>query len=116
MKLIPTILIATILITSSALAVVDPDPDGVGVYFDLGADFTESVVGTNFPIFVYVILTNPTGAEIQGFALSYRLVVPAGMEGLVFRLAEDFPWPVLDLGVVRDTLEDQLVLKILKNF
>ncbi len=67
-------------------ATVDTDPDQVGVYFDINADQTCLSVGPSLPFNVYVVLTNPSQPEVFGYEFGYRVVVPPGAEGLVFRL------------------------------
>ncbi len=84
-KLIGILILASF-IAPSAQAVVDPDPDGIGIYFDLNADIYQTVVGPSSPFDAYVILTNPTWAEILGYEFSRHISVPPGMEGMVIWL------------------------------
>lgn len=66
------VLLMVSLIASSAFAVVDPDPDMVGMYFDPMADtycFTAAPYAT---VIAYMILTNPTMDAIGGFELGYH--------------------------------------------
>ncbi len=79
------------LITGSAVAVVDPDPNSLGVYFDLNADVNYLDVAPNTVFSAYIMLTNPTWDNILAFEFGYELVVPAGMEGMIFRLATILP-------------------------
>jgi len=94
-----------------ASAVIDPDPDGIGVYFDLAADQNQTGAPASVPVFAYVILTNPTGDEIQGFEFAYHISVPPGMEALLFRLQMGWPPEVpLDLTLpIYDTFSDEIV-------
>ncbi len=50
-----------IMLASAAMAQIDPDPDGIGIYFDQGATVNSVVVadGTE-SVTAYLILTNPT--------------------------------------------------------
>ena len=92
------------LVATSAFAVVDPDPDMIGVYFDPTADDNCLMIGANIPFFAYVTLTNPSAPEIWGLEFGYRLTVPAGLEGLIFRLANSVPEFAVDLGNSIDPL------------
>ncbi|MEN8007302.1 MAG: hypothetical protein ABFS42_09830 [Candidatus Krumholzibacteriota bacterium] len=74
------------LVVPSAHAIVDPDPDGIGVYFDLNADITEIMVPAAVPFYAYAILTNPTGGDIWGYEFSRIFSVPPGMEGMLYML------------------------------
>ncbi len=94
-----------------ASAVIDPDPNGIGVYFDLAADQNQTWAPANVPFFAFVILTNPTGDEIQGFEFAYHISVPPGMEALLLRLQMGWPPQVLlDLTLpIYDTFSDEIV-------
>ncbi|MEN8007524.1 MAG: hypothetical protein ABFS42_10940 [Candidatus Krumholzibacteriota bacterium] len=80
-----------IFLDGSVGAVVDPDPNSLGVYFDLNADVTYLDVAPDTEFWAYVTLTNPTWDHVQAFEFGYELVVPTGMEGLIFRLADTLP-------------------------
>ena len=82
------LILAFSLAASSAVAVVDPDPDMMGIYFDLTADENCLTIGPSIPFFAYLILTNPTSADITAYEFGLELVVPTGMESMVFRLAD----------------------------
>lgn len=82
-------LLIVMLMASSAFAVIDPDPNMMGLYFDLNADTNSFAATVNVPFMAYLMLTNPTYADVSGFEAGYEVVVPAGMEGLYFRLNED---------------------------
>ncbi len=92
------VLLVVSLMATSAFAVVDEDPNMLGVYFDLDADMNELAVGANTPFFAYVMLTHPTSDNVFGLEFGYDVVVPAGMEGLIFRLANNLPAGAVDLG------------------
>jgi hypothetical protein len=93
MKKLVVILMVSLMATS-AFAVIDPDDNMVGVYFDLGAD-TNSLPGIDpFVDFdMYVILTNPTMAAIDAFEFSYNMVGP-----LVIQNFQNYPAGALDVG------------------
>lgn len=88
MKTLKALFILLTIFVSSAQATVDPDPDGIGVYFDAEADIHEIVVPVSVPFFAYVILTNPSAPEIMGYEFSATRAIPAGMETMVFVLDE----------------------------
>lgn len=77
---------------------IDPLPDHIGVYFDPGATETNFDSTPNVPFSAYVIITNPTAANIWGVELSYDLVVPPGYENSYVRLGNDLPPQALDIG------------------
>ncbi|MEN8006167.1 MAG: hypothetical protein ABFS42_04090 [Candidatus Krumholzibacteriota bacterium] len=87
MKTLLTILLLTIPL--AALAQPDPSPDVMGVYFDIGGNQTEIHVPASVPFNAYVVLRNPTQAEITGYEFGYDHWVPPGNEGMVFLLAAD---------------------------
>jgi len=82
------ILIAVCFWAAGSSAVTDPDPDMLGIYFDMTADENCLTTGASIPFFAYLILTNPTSTTVSGYEFGLDLVVPAGMEGLLFRLAD----------------------------
>jgi len=75
-KLLVTL--AIVCLAGSAIAQVDPDPDGLGMYFDLeGVDYCLDYMGGQ--AFVYLLLTNcsqPSG--ISGWEAHVTYVVPSG--------------------------------------
>ncbi len=70
--------LVSLAISGSALAQVDPDPDGIGMYFDLEAtqyclDFSGGQV------FVYLLMTNCSQSSgISGWEAHVTYTVPAG--------------------------------------
>ena len=96
MKRLVVLLMVSIMATS-AFAVVDPDPDMIGIYFDVNADENCYNNIANVPFFAYAILTNPTG-DVEAFEFVYENIVPAGMEGLTFQLATNLPPDTIDIG------------------
>ncbi len=52
-------------------AIVDPEPNRIGMYFDLGADIMCTAMPSPFPSTnVYIILTNPTYTTVHGWEAS----------------------------------------------
>ena len=88
MKKLVVLLLAS-LVATSAFAVIDPDPDSMGVYFDNTGENNCFTATPNVPFFAYLILANPTAPEIYAYELGMDVMVPAGMEGMVFRLASN---------------------------
>lgn len=86
MKKLVVLLLAS-LIASSAFAVVDPDPNSLGIYFDTDAENNCWTTAASVPFFTYLILANPTAPAINAYELGMTVEVPAGMEAMVFRLA-----------------------------
>jgi len=100
-KLVVLLLVS--LMATSALAVMDPDDNGIGVYFDLDADVNASVQAFNVPFQAYVMITNPTN-DISGLEVGYEVAVAPGFEGLVFRLGSVLPVGAVDLGTSTNIL------------
>jgi hypothetical protein len=92
------ILLMLSLMATSAFAVVDPDPDMLGIYFDLNADDNCLTTAANVPFFAYVILTNPTVPGVEAFEFGYENAVPVGLETLIFQLATTLPAGAIDVG------------------
>ncbi len=86
MKKLVVLLLATLVATSS-FAVIDPDDDMMGIYFDRNADDNCLTVGPSVLINVYIILTNTTAPAINAYELGLTVAVPTGMEGSIFRMA-----------------------------
>lgn len=95
-KLVVLLLVS--LMATSAFAVIDPDPDMLGVYFDMNADNNCLDIGPSIPFFAYVTITNPSAAEVHGLEFGYTVVPPAGLEGMIFRLGNALPAGSVDLG------------------
>ena len=95
------LLVLASLVATSAFAVTDDDPDMLGIYFDMNADNNCLTIGTSIPFFAYLILTNPTAPAINAYELGKENVVPAGMEGMIFRLSSNIAnnvVPGVDVG------------------
>ena len=63
-KMLVLSVMAVFALSSMAFAAVDPDPDGMGIYFDTSADtycLAEATPGVQIP--VYIMLTNPSTAN-----------------------------------------------------
>lgn len=80
------ILLLAGLVATSAFAVGDPDDDMLGIYFDTNADQNCMIAPTSVPFNTYIILTNTTAPSIDAYELGLDVVVPAGMEGSIFRM------------------------------
>jgi hypothetical protein len=64
-----------LLLAAGAAAQIDPDPDGIGIYADLGATRTRLHAPVEQPFEVYLMLTRPSAVgSIAGW--SARIVVP----------------------------------------
>lgn len=112
MKKSLTILILMLFLTSSAQAVIDPDPDKIGFFFDSSADITDQFVYPGVPVFVYAIVTNPSAEGITGFEFGYRISVPPGRESQLLRLIDVLPTGAIDLGDNPDPLQGDYVVQL----
>jgi hypothetical protein len=86
MKKLVVLLLAS-LVATSAFAVLDPDPDMMGIYFDTNADNNCLTSPSGVPFSAYLILTNTTAPAINAYELGLTVVVPAGLEASLFRLS-----------------------------
>jgi hypothetical protein len=87
MKKLVVLLLAS-LVATSAFAVIDPDPDMIGIYFDLNADNNcLPAQPASLPFNAYLVLTNTTAPAINAYELGYQLTTPPGMGGMIFRLS-----------------------------
>lgn len=72
MKKLVMLLMASLLVASTAFAVVDEDPDMLGIYFDLSADVAcVEGVAPYATVETYVVLTNPSFDELYGIEFGY---------------------------------------------
>lgn len=111
--MIKAIVIVSVLSLGSTLAAAtDPAPDHIGVYFDTGATVTDLATTPGVPFSAYVIITNPTGADVRGVEFSYRFVVPAGSEGALTRLENEQPFHSVDIGNSEDVLHGDHIIGI----
>ena len=83
MKKLVVLLLAS-LVATSAFAVIDPDPDMMGIYFDLEADVNCSEQMASVPFWAYLILTNTTAPTVSAYEVGYRNEGPG--PGQLFRL------------------------------
>jgi hypothetical protein len=89
---VKSLLLALVLLPTAALATVDPDPDQIGVYFDLEADVTCLDALPSLPFYGYVTITNPTD-EVWAASFCLEVRTPPGYEGLMFTMATIWPEP-----------------------
>ncbi len=81
------VLLLSLFVASSALAIVDNDPNMLGIYFDLNADITCLEDVTPYAqVPAYVILTNPTFEFLGGYEFGFQvegnaIILSAIMEG-----------------------------------
>jgi hypothetical protein len=75
MKKLVVLLLAS-LVATSAFAVLDPDPDMMGIYFDTNADNNCLTSPSGVPFSAYLILTNTTAPAINAYELGLTVVVP----------------------------------------
>ncbi len=86
------------LLSTSAYAVLDPDPDVLGVYFDLTADQNSIEVGENTPFNVYFVITNPSADFVHGWEFGYEFV--SAVPDMLVRLEERLYYGEDGLGPV----------------
>ena len=87
MKKLVVLLLAS-LVATSAFAVIDPDPDMLGIYFDTNADINGTITpAAGIPFDLYLIATNPTPAVINAYEMNLVVEYPAGYT--IFMLASD---------------------------
>ena len=110
MKKLVVLLLAS-LVATSAFAVIDEDPDMIGIYFDMNADDNCLTIPFNAPFMAYLVATNPTPALINAYEFGYRIDVPAGMEGMLFRMADASAGTgAVDVGNSTNLLEGDYVI------
>jgi len=109
--MIKVIIIFSLVFAVTAFAIpIDPIPDHIGVYFDSGATTTNFTSSPNVPFTAYVIITNPTAADIWGAELSYQFVVPSGFENSYARTSNGLPPQAVDLGNSEDPLQGDYIV------
>ncbi|MEN8005453.1 MAG: hypothetical protein ABFS42_00425 [Candidatus Krumholzibacteriota bacterium] len=81
------LLLLACLVANSAFAAMGPFDSYMGLYFDTNASQRCYFGPASVPFDVYLILTNTTAPSINAYELGLDVEVPAGMEGMVFRLA-----------------------------
>ncbi|MDX2473594.1 MAG: hypothetical protein QNL91_07760 [Candidatus Krumholzibacteria bacterium] len=102
MKTLVVLLLVSLMATS-AFAVIDPDTDMLGVYFDTTADNNCTTAAESIPFFAYVTITNPSAAEVHGIEFGYSLISSVG-PGKMFRLLNTLPSGAVDLGTNTDLM------------
>lgn len=88
------VLLMAMLVAASAFAIVDPDPNMMGFYFDMDADLPcVDGVAPYAQVPMYLVMTNLTADALYGFEVGYDLV------GTGMVLATAFANPsVIDVG------------------
>ncbi len=87
------ILMMGLLVASPAFALIDTDPDMMGLYFDETADLNCTTEVAPYAIIPgYFIMTNPSNDSIGGFEFGYDV------EGSAMILSIVFPPSSLDVG------------------
>ena len=84
------VVLLSVAIATPAFATVDPDPDQIGIYFDLNADVTCIEVAPSVPFWAYVVITNPSSAEIFGVEFGLCVDTFGAGEGMLFSLGEEW--------------------------
>lgn len=69
------ILVCLLLSTATAVAQVDPNPDGIGIYADMDGLTNQVNIEIGKPLEAYLLLTRPSGAGALG-AWECNVVVP----------------------------------------
>lgn len=98
MKRVLLFIFPLLLLPVSLKAVIDPNTNRMGIYFDTNADSNCLIIPVNVPFLVFVMITNPSADEIHGVEFGYEIVVPEGYEDNIFRLANNLPSGAVDLG------------------
>jgi hypothetical protein len=74
MKSLSILLMASVLAATCAFAVVDPDTNSMGFYFDTNADVFEMASSPYINVSAYVILTNPDFGSLFGYEFGYSIM------------------------------------------
>ncbi|MCP4291319.1 MAG: hypothetical protein GY780_05730 [bacterium] len=79
------VLMLTLFVATSAFAIVDPDADMMGLYFDMDADIPQITgVAPYSTEMMYLVITNPTFEELFGFEAGYLMEGPGQVLNTVF--------------------------------
>ena len=97
MKTLVIVLLALALPAACA-AVIDPDPDLLGIYFDTQADNNCLQVESGTPFRAYVILTNPTAGSIDAFEFGYENEFDSRHYGMLAMLGATLPAQSVNVG------------------
>ena len=90
------VLVLSCFMASSVFAVIDPDPDMLGIYFDVNAEENCMFVEASVPYFAYLILTNSTAPAINAYELGFQNCVCTGLESQLFMLASNIAHGVVE--------------------
>jgi len=90
-------------------AVLDPDPDTIGIYFDRDATSIRLFAPAGVPMDAYVVLTNPTQSEIWGFEFSDSFTSCCDPTD-IFRLKNELPPQSIDLGNSNNIMDGEYVV------
>ncbi len=108
-KLVVLLLVS--LMATSAFATIDPDPNMIGIYFDMNADVNCTAAAASTPFFAYVFVTNVSHDQVYGVEYGYRVeTVPAGQDAMLFRLAEILPAGALNVGNSTDKMVGDYIM------
>jgi hypothetical protein len=106
------VLVLSCFLASSVFAVIDPDPNMLGIYFDVNANENCLFVEVNAPFFAYLILTNSTAPAINAYEFGFTNCVCTGLESQLFMLASNIAHGVVagvDVGTHTPTGGDYIV-------
>ena len=78
MKKLVVLLLAS-LVATSAFAVMDPDPDMIGLYFDTNAEIHCTTTPANIPFSIFLVATMPTPQAINAYEFGLNITVPDGV-------------------------------------
>ena len=95
---------------SFSTATVNPDPDEIGIYFDLNADTVCTTVAPYTPFFANIIITNPSATEIWAIEFSLCAEFEGGNEYMLVGLGEFWSAGFIDLPVEIDWCLDGRVI------
>lgn len=84
-------LVLLLALPALAYALEDPRPDVMGFFFDQSFPLEENTAQQSVPFMVYAVLMNPSMSTLDGLEFGYDHEVPPGKEGLLFRLATNYP-------------------------
>lgn len=97
MKTLVIVLLALALPVASA-AVIDPDPDLLGIYFDTQADINCLQVDSGTSFSAFVILTNPSAGSIDAFEFGYENEFDSNYYGMLALLGAILPPGSINVG------------------
>ena len=87
MRFLIVVLVSVVSVIPS-FATVDPDPDQIGIYFDMNADVSCIDVPASVPFSAHVVITNPSSTEIRDAEFSLCVETIGGSEDMLFKLSE----------------------------